>query len=73
MRAVAVFVLFVGMFLILQGYYAQKAEQCPAPTVQVKYVPLSVYEDQLAASGDAVSRQFKSLFEDAQPWPTVRG
>jgi len=72
MRAVAVFMLFVGMFMVLQGYYAQQAEQCPAPSVQIKYVPMSVYEDQLG-SDEKVGRQFKSMFEDTQPWPTVRG
>jgi len=72
MRAVAVFLLFVGMFMVLQGYYAHEAESCPAPTVQIKYVPLSVYEDQLGAD-EKVGQQFKSMFEDIQPWPTVRG
>lgn len=73
MKAIAVFLLFVGMFLIVQGYYQRKNE-CPAPAVQVKYVPRSVYEDQLAEdSGTAVTRQFKSLFEDVAPWPTALG
>jgi hypothetical protein len=72
MKSVAVFMLFVGMFLILQGYYSQQAEACPAPTVQVKYVPRSVYEDQLS-DDQKVGQQFKSLFEDIAPWPTVRG
>lgn len=73
MKSVAVFMLFVGMFLILQGYYAQQAETaCPAPTVQVKYVPRSVYEDQLSAD-QKLGQHYKSMFEDIQPWPTVRG
>jgi hypothetical protein len=71
MKAVAVFLLFVGMFLIIQGYYSQK-ERCPPPQVQVKYIPRSQYEEQLSPS-QKVSQQFKSMFEDVNPWPTVRG
>lgn len=72
MKAVAVFLLFVGMFLIVQGYYSQQMGSCPAPKVEIKYVPRSVYEDQLS-DDQKVSLQFKSMFEDIQPWPTARG
>lgn len=71
MRAIAVFLLFVGMFLIVQGYYAQ-AERCPEPQTMIKYIPRSQYEDQLSDE-NKVSAQFKSMFEDVNPWPTVRG
>jgi hypothetical protein len=70
MKAVSVFLLFAGMFLIVQGYYSQKAA-CPAPKVQVKYIPRSLYDEQLAEP--TVEKHFRTMFEDVQPWPTVRG
>lgn len=70
MKAIAVFLLFVGMFLVVQGYYQQKAA-CPPPKVEVKYIPRSLYDEQL--SEPTVAKHFKSLFEDVSPWPTVRG
>lgn len=72
MKAIAVFLLFVGMFLVVQGYY-QRKEACPTPKTEVKYIPLTLYEEQLAEKGQSVQKQFKSLFEDTTPWPTIRG
>lgn len=64
MKAIAVFLLFIGTFLVIQGYYSKKAE-CPKQDVQIKYVPQSVYEAQLSDNPkDAVSKQFKGMFED---------
>lgn len=71
MKAIAVFLLFVGMFLIVQGYY-QRREACPAPKTEVKYIPRTVYEDQLSDQ-QKLDRHFKSMFEDVSPWPTMRG
>lgn len=47
MKSIAIFLLFVGMFLILQGYYNNKAT-CRKPQTIIKYVPRSTYEDQLS-------------------------
>jgi hypothetical protein len=67
MKAIAVFVLFIGMFLVLQGYY-QQSTACPAPKVEVKYIPYSLYEEQLSDK-EKLTTHFKSLFEDAtDPW-----
>ena len=70
MKAISVFLLFVGMFLIVQGYYSQKAA-CPSPKVNVKYIPATLYDEQL--SEPTVAKHFKTMFEDVQPWPTIRG
>jgi len=72
MKAIAVFLLFVGSILIVQGYYSKASKgACPKPEVEIKYLPLSVYEEQLSDE-NKVSKQFKSLFEDISTWPTVR-
>lgn len=73
MKAIAVFLLFIGTFLVTQGYYQQKMGTCPKPKVEIKYIPRSLYEEQLSNDTQRVSQQFKSLFEDISPWPTVRG
>jgi hypothetical protein len=66
MKAIAVFMLFLGMFLIVQGYYKQannSVNQNVAP--KVIYVPRSLYEEQLSDDPNLmVSNQFKSMFED---------
>jgi len=72
MKSISIFLLFIGMFLVVQGYYSQ-TNNCPAPSVQIKYVPRSVYEEQLSPDNESiVSKQFKSLFEDIQPWPGIQ-
>jgi hypothetical protein len=72
MKAIAVFLLFIGMFLVVQGYYASKT-QCPAQTTQVKYIPRSLYDEQLSDDPKTmVSTQFKGMFEDINPWVSQR-
>lgn len=71
MNTIAVFLLFIGMFLIVQGYYDRKSA-CPAPKVEIKYIPRSLYEEQLSPD-QSISQQFKSMFEDTSPWPAARG
>jgi hypothetical protein len=72
MKAVAIFLLFIGMFLVTQGYYTQQ-DSCPPPEVKVKYIPRSIYQDQLSPDSESiVSKQFQSLFDTIQPWPGVQ-
>jgi len=73
MKAIAVLLLFIGMFLVVQGYY-QKTNTCPTPQIQVKYIPRSLYEEQLGDDPQkAVSSQFKGLFEDVDPLLKYQG
>jgi len=72
MKSIAVFLLFVGMFMLTQGFYDQKMSKCPTPKVVVKFIPRTLYEEQLSDES-RVSQQFKTLFDDISPWPTVRG
>jgi len=67
MKAIAIFLLFIGMFLVVQGYYSQSTA-CPPQKVQVKYIPRSLYDEQLSDDpASMVSTQFKSMFEDIDP------
>lgn len=62
MKAIAIFLLFVGSLLIIQGYYNQK-KICKNDKVVVKYVPRSIYEDQLKPA-ESLQTFYKSMFED---------
>ena len=62
MKAIAIFLLFVGSILIIQGYYSNKSA-CPKQKVLVKYVPRNQYEDQLTPS-ENLKLFYKSMFED---------
>jgi len=74
MKAIAILLLFVGMFLVTQGYYVQTSkDNCPDQKVVIKYVPRSTYDEQLAPDNqDIVSKQFQSLFETISPWPGLQ-
>lgn len=72
MKAVSVFLLFLGTILVLQGYYEQKVvTSCPPHKEVIKVVPMSIYEQQLSPS-ESLTKYFKSMFEDIMTWPTVR-
>jgi len=62
MKAIAIFLLFIGSILIIQGYYSNKSV-CPKEKVLVKYVPRNLYEDQLTPSQN-LKTFYRSMFED---------
>lgn len=72
MKAIAVFILFIGMFLVIQGYYSQVTQLTQEPKVEIRYIPRSLYEDQLSNDPALmVSQQYKGMFEDINPWPPL--
>jgi hypothetical protein len=62
MKAIAIFLLFIGSIMIIQGYYNNKSI-CKKDKVVVKYVPRSVYEEQLKPE-ESLQTFYKSMFED---------
>lgn len=62
MKAIAIFILFLGIVLIIQGYYSNKTV-CPKEKVIVKYVPRSLYEEQLSPS-ENLKLFYRGMFED---------
>lgn len=62
MKAIAVFLLFIGSIMIIQGYYNNKSV-CKKDKVIVKYIPRSVYEEQLNPE-ESLQTFYKSMFED---------
>ena len=65
MKSIAIFLLFIGTFLIIQGYYNQVSE-CPSQKTVIKYIPRSLYEEQLSDNQN-LEVFYKSMFEDATP------
>jgi hypothetical protein len=66
MKAIAVFLLFLGMILIVKGYYSNKYKKMAKPKVIVKYIPRSFYEEQMT-DDEKLGEYYKSMFEDTQP------
>ncbi len=62
MKAIAIFLLFIGSILVIQGYYSNKAV-CKKDKVVVKYIPRSIYEEQLKPD-ESLQTFYKSIFED---------
>lgn len=62
MKAIAIFLLFIGSIMIIQGYYNNKSV-CKKDKVVVKYVPRSVYEEQLKPE-ESLQTFYKGMFED---------
>jgi len=46
MKAIAIFFLFTGIILVIQAYY-KNMTICPEQETIIKYVPRSIYEDQM--------------------------
>jgi len=61
MKSFAIFLLFVGTILVLQGYYSQKYT-CPKPKTVIKYVPRTFYEDQMDDTN--IDQYYKNIFEE---------
>ena len=62
MKAIAIFLLFIGSIMIIQGYYNNKSV-CKKDKVVVKYVTRSVYDEQLKPE-ESLQTFYKSMFED---------
>ena len=59
MKAIAVFFLFVGMVLVLQGYYSRNT--CPQ-TVQIQYADREIIDKQYEQDS-VLEKQFKPMFQ----------
>lgn len=62
MKAIAIFLLFIGAILIVQGYYDKK-QICGKEKIIVKYIPRSTYEEQMKPE-ESLQTFYKGMFED---------
>ena len=66
MKALAILLLFIGMVLVIKGYYSNKYKKLEEPKVIIKYIPRSEYEEQLSPE-EKLDDFYKGLFEKTQP------
>ena len=62
MKPIAIFLLFIGSIMIIQGYYNNKSV-CKKDKVIVKYIPRSIYEEQLKPE-ESLQTFYRGMFED---------
>ena len=62
MKNVVLLILFIGILVIVQGYYEKKLQSEKSKKVIKRYVPLHIYEGKMSGS-EMIDNQFKSSFE----------
>lgn len=61
MKALSIFLLFIGIILVIQAYYSNNTK-CPEPKTIIKYVPRSIYEEQLSDK-QKLTEFYKLMFD----------
>lgn len=61
MKSFAIFILFIGTILVIQGYYSD-VSSCLKPTPVIKFVPRSTYDEQLS-DGEELNKYYTTIFE----------
>jgi hypothetical protein len=68
MKSIAMFLLFVGILLIVNGIYEQKYQSLKKNVkVEYRFIPRTFYEEQLAENSNVTSN-FKNMFDTESPW-----
>ncbi len=63
MKGFAILILFIGIILVIQAYYNNMAA-CPEPKTIIKYVPRSIYDEQLSDK-QKLTEFYKVMFDGA--------
>lgn len=66
MKAISLFLLFIGSILIIKSYYEYKYSHIDKPKTIIKYIPISQYEETLTDS-ESLAQFYKGMFELTQP------
>ena len=61
MKAFAIFFLFIGIILVIQAYY-KNMSACPQQDTIIKYVPRTIYEDQMSDK-ENLTEFYKTMFD----------
>ena len=69
MKAFAIFFLFIGIIFVIQAYY-KNLSACPKPKTIIKYVPRSIYEDQLSDK-QKLTEFYKIMFDGSNKSDTI--
>ena len=65
MKSIAIFILFLGIILIIKGYYSKKYSKNAETKIVIKYIPRSEYEEQLSDK-ETLNQYYKSMFNATQ-------
>jgi len=63
MKAFAIFLLFIGTILIVQGYYSKKNNSYQKEKIIIKYIPRSIYEEQMKPE-ESLENYYKGMFQN---------
>lgn len=67
MNIIVIFLLFIGLFLVMQGIYEEKIKTIEqTKKIEYKFIPRTYYEEQLADS--QLTSQVESMFNYDSPW-----
>ena len=67
MKTLVIFVLFIGMFLIIQGVYDEKLKAAEdKKQIVYKFIPRTYYEEQLQDS--ELESKMSKMFNQVSPW-----
>lgn len=70
MKTYIVFILFLGMFLIMNGIYQQKLRNITKLVrTEYRFVPRTLYDEVLSTGDGNVQTTFKNMFNSPDPWP----
>ena len=68
MKSIVLLLLFVGMFMIVNGIYEQKLKSVETKTkIEYRFIPRSYYEEQLSGNAD-VTNKLGDMWNHASPW-----
>ncbi len=69
MKAFILLLLFIGMFMIVNGVYEEKLKAVQAKKqIEYRFVPRTYYDEQLQAQEGQVMNTMDDMFSKASPW-----
>ena len=74
MKVFVVLLLFVGMALIMHGIYEEKFRELHKNVrIEYRFLPRTLYEEQLNGQEPNLSGKFKNMFQSDSPWTVSNG
>lgn len=71
MKTLILFILFLGLFFVMNGIYEQKLQAVQKEKeIEYKFIPRSLYEEQLSkeSTSGLLDSKFPDMFGKASPW-----
>jgi hypothetical protein len=68
MKTIVILILFIGLFLIMNGVYEEKLKNIEtSPKIVYKFIPRTYYEEQMF-DNDVMGKMAKQFNSDGLPW-----